>query len=191
MNTLFDAGKLVGEDMNECYLLVEQAAVMFPDNQVSVLFFHINLVSSSHVFCLYISHCRTVYTTCSEPQRIPGTLRMKLYICFGLTVRRGILWKKATLKSGTAQKCTRVSFALMRTRKVFRSFLFSAALLTITTSAWSQLFPFILVSTTISSRRGFGWWIRRTMTLHLPFRFPYIASVKAQRRLRRLLTFTT
>ena len=100
MKTLFDAGKLVGEDMNDCYLMVEQAAVTFPDNQVSVLFFHFNLVSSSHVFCLYISHCRTVYTTCSEPQRIPGTLRMKLYICFGLTVRRGILWKKRPWKVG-------------------------------------------------------------------------------------------
>ncbi len=91
MKTLFDAGKLVEDAMNDCYILVEQAAVMFPDDQVSGLSLHINLLSLSHVFYFYISHCRSVYTTCSEPQVIPGTLGVKLYICCGLTVRRGIL----------------------------------------------------------------------------------------------------
>jgi hypothetical protein len=106
MKTIFDAGKLVGEDMNQCYLLIQRASVVFPENQVSGLRFHINLLSSSHVFYLYISHCRTVYTTCFEPLLAPGTLRKKLYICFGLTVRMGILCEKATFQNGTAKNST-------------------------------------------------------------------------------------
>ena len=52
MNIIFDAGKLVGEDMNQCYQLIQRASQVFPDNQVSGLRFQNNLLSLSHVLYL-------------------------------------------------------------------------------------------------------------------------------------------
>ena len=144
----------------------------------------------SHVFSLYICNCRTVFTTCSEPLLVPGTLAKKLFICFGLTVRMTMLFAKPTFLNGTAKHSTVAFSAWMRRPKVFRSFRISFDLVVISICPLCILLPYILVSTTISSPRGFGCWMHGTMHLHLPSRSPSIKPLKPPRHLWRHQSFT-
>jgi hypothetical protein len=52
MQIVFDAGKLTGNEMNQCYLLIQQASRVFPNDEV--FFFFPAVPSSFTTHCLLI-----------------------------------------------------------------------------------------------------------------------------------------
>ena len=74
MHIVFDAGKLTGDAMNQCFLLIQQASSVFANDEVSPSYYYIPLGSSLHISDCNMLHYRTVLVTYSERVMTRGIL---------------------------------------------------------------------------------------------------------------------
>ncbi len=156
MQIVFDAGKLTGNEINQCYLLIRQASSVFQNDDV-IFFFPQTLPPSLLIVYLYVLHFRPVLLTYYTRHKTPGTLCARSYICYGLTDRTAIRYRNPILKNGTVQPSINFFLGLMKKLKVSRCFYYTLPIrYCLDWLTYCQLMLSSFASTIIFFRNGFG-----------------------------------